>query len=310
MDDNTRKSAAGNKQDELLKDIAQDALDNGYVSEFHYKYQVGEPGFSNTKQFFCPCELVFKDGEKWLLYTSTSYRTDRAKEWHWDASNIKRIDGANKAYLVYSESTNQMELRRFIKAKESYTQKDGLYAIDDVFSETQLECEIQNKGLKDIDYGLLQHIIGNSFEEKVSSVLNNSDNLVKFLNNDENSSILRGRYYQLFCDILNKALGSKAKRIASMRATCNSKEIGRLPSGGKPKTDVLAHVVFDDESKTDITISCKRSASSMVSVHQYSADAFSNALDPNNLKLKQLLHSFQDSPSLSAFGSNVSARAS
>lgn len=41
------------------------------------------------------------------------------------------------------------------------------------------------------------------------------------------------------------------------------------------------------------TFSCKRSSSSWVSVHEYTADAFADVLNPADNRLRELLYTFQ-----------------
>lgn len=306
MNENKQKSVSGNNQDELLKSIVEDAKDKNYVSEYNYKYRVGDPNYKLQGQFFCPCIIHFSDGEKWLLYTSTSYRTDRAKEWHWDAFNIKRIDNTiGKAYLVYSESITDTEKQQFLKAKKAYTEKNGFYAIDDVFSERELEDEIQKRGLINTQSGLVHNLVGNSFEDQVVNILNNTDNLIKYKGIEtEKASVLPGRLYPLFTEILSKTIKDGKEKILSIDATCDKRRIGRLPSGGNPKTDILIKVFYEDNSSQIITISCKRSTTNAVSIHQYKAEDFASVLDPTNENLRNLIKEFQNNPTIRDFGTD------
>lgn len=110
---------------------------------------------------------------------------------------------------------------------------------------------------------------GNSFEDKVASIINNKNS----------------KEYNLIAKKLNLN-GSEV-------ATSDKKIIGRLKSGGNPKTDVIAG------SKT---ISCKNTTKKFVSAHEYSYEKFSEILDPKNIKLKSLLKDFQDAGGKKALG--------
>lgn len=60
-------------------------------------------------------------------------------------------------------------------------------------------------------------------------------------------------------------------------------------------------ITFKNNTKSRITISCKRSSDKKVSVHEYSTESFSNVLNKNNKNLKLLLDNFQANPSLKGF---------
>ena len=69
--------------------------------------------------------------------------------------------------------------------------------------------------------------------------------------------------------------------------------LGKLPSGGNPKTDVLVNIMYKNNNTETRTISCKRSVEDSVSVHEYKADDFADVLDKNNEKLRRYLNEFQ-----------------
>ena len=297
--ENANKSKSGKKQNELLLSIAKKAKQLQYIKDYEYSLHKGIPEYKWDTQFYCPCVIQFSDDEKWLLYTSTSYRSDRSKEWFWDSLFMKELIGAKYSFLIYSESTSAKETRVFLSEKKKIKSKYGLYTIDDIFSESELEHLIQIKGTENDDRGLTLHRRGNAFEEKVAEVLQNSDNLAIFLTGNH---ILRGNNYLLFELILKKCGYTNESPIKSIEATCDKGIIGKLPSGGSPKTDVMATVNLVNDEKSLITISCKQSDSSKVSVHQYKADTFADVLDKDNKELRKLLVAFQNNPTLSDFG--------
>lgn len=93
-----------------------------------------------------------------------------------------------------------------------------------------------------------------------------------------------------------------ASDVSKIDATSDKKIIGRLPSGGNPKTDVLVTVSHTDGSTEHFTISCKRSSDASVSVHQYNANTFADVLDKDNDQLRRLLLYFQKCGNLRDFG--------
>ena len=71
-----------------------------------------------------------------------------------------------------------------------------------------------------------------------------------------------------------------------------------------PKTDVIVYVYYKDSTRDveHFTISCKKTNEKAVSVHQYNADAFADALNPDDSELRRLLNEFQVYGNLRDFG--------
>ena len=76
---------------------------------------------------------------------------------------------------------------------------------------------------------------------------------------------------------------------STISATSEKSIIGKLPSGGNPKTDVLVEVTNTDGNTAYFTISCKRSSDKVVSVHQYTADTFADVLNKDDESLPMSL---------------------
>ena len=106
-----------------------------------------------------------------------------------------------------------------------------------------------------------------------------------------NSFTLVGQHYAIFETVIEK-FGLNPETTLSIIATTDKNIIGRLPSGGNPKTDILVTVECDDGLHY-FTISCKRTAEESVGVHQYTADAFTDVLDTEDTELRRLLNEFQ-----------------
>lgn len=113
-----------------------------------------------------------------------------------------------------------------------------------------------------------------------------SDNGGKF--EEEVANIINDKTHPLY----NK-LSLELKLDGTEVATADKKIIGRLKSGGNPKTDVVAG---------QATISCKKTTKKYVSAHEYDFEKFSEVLDPNNQKLKSLLKDFQAAGGKKALG--------
>ena len=112
-----------------------------------------------------------------------------------------------------------------------------------------------------------------------------------------NGTVSTGYLYPLDLDVL-KILGLKKEEVIALKATS---DIPKLPSGGQPKTDVLLYAETEQGIR-NYTFSCKRSNSSWVSVHEYTADAFARVLNPDDIHLKELLYEFQQAGGSKAMG--------
>lgn len=296
---NAEKAQHGQSAQSSLEQILEYCKDRKHISKFISNYRIGKSGFGNKTQFYAPFLIEFFDTTRWALFTTTSMRTDRIKGQQWDATNLKEIDcNITNAYLIYPDGLSKDEQDKFIKQCRKYLNREDYSAIDAIVSQDQIANLIEAYSLKDKTDGQKKDIQGNNFEERIVQTLNYHENLQKW---KTDSNVLEGLHYDAFqkiveCFELNK------NTTEIIRATSDKKVIGKLPSGGNPKTDVLTTVTFSDGSTSNYTISCKRSSNKSVSVHQYTAESFSNVLDPENDTLKRLLHDFQSAGSIHALG--------
>lgn len=226
-------------------------------------------------------------------------RTDRIKGQQWDAMNIKQINSSTeRAYLVYSDSVSQNEKELFTRQNQKYLDRKEFSAIDGIINQDTLLNLIETIAISNLSNGQIKDIQGRKFEDRVASILSNSDNLKKY---KSDIKTIVGLNYPIFSTIIS-SINIEPNLIAHIDATSDGNIIGKLPSRGNPKTDVLVTIKKTDGTESKINISCKRSSSKSVSVHEYSAKSFAQVLDPNNTKLSDLLYSFQSTPSLSGFG--------
>ena len=224
-------------------------------------------------------------------------RTDRIKGQQWDAKNLKEIeDSIKKVYLVYPDAVPGES--EFVRQNMKYANNDEYSAIDAVISQNQVANFIEVYAIKDKTDGQIKDIQGNSFESRVAAILSYPENLRKW---KTNAATLEGVHFGMFKNIVD-CFELDSDDICEIKATSDKRIIGKLPSGGNPKTDVLVEITNKEGYKAYYTISCKRSSDKSVSVHQYTADTFANVLDPENQELRVLLNEFQSAGSLSAFG--------
>lgn len=296
---NEDKKNHGKNAQNGLKEILQNCQKLNYLKTIEQDYRLGKNGYSNTKQFYAPFVIEFADNKKWALYSTTSMRTDRIKGQQWDAFNLKNLDESIVlAFLVYPDGINEKQTHEFIQQKRKYADCIEYSAIDDIVSQTELFNLIESYFTKYFDQGTVKTIQGNNFENRIASILNCDQNFKKWKFKD---ATVEGIFYGAFKQIV-KCLNINKEQTKRIEATSDKKHIGKLPSKGNPKTDVLVLVTNTDDTQNLYTISCKRSSNNSVSVHEYSADQFSLVLDPQNHNLRNLLNLFQEAGSLKDFG--------
>ena len=290
----------GQSLQQSIENILTDFVDKGYIKSFTPDYYIGKPGYQNTKQFYVAFLVEINDTERWALYSTTSMK-DRFKGQLWDAFHIKEIDpSVSKAFLIYPDGLSTSNERPFLKRKEDIVNKIGYYphTIDDILSQSDFVNYLEDYALDDNSDGSKRGVLGNKFEDRVARLLSYANNLAKWKTDAQN---LEGLHYDMFVKIVD-CFGLSKNDTMEISATADKKVIGKLPSGGNPKTDVLVTVTLSDEQKKNYTISCKRSGAKDVSIHDYTADQFADVLDPNNKELRLLLEGFQAAGSMSDFG--------
>ena len=296
---NRDKSKHGRDAQYSLDTILKRSKDENYVAEFVTPYRAGREGFSNDKQFYAPFIVYFDDGSQWALFTTTSMRTDRIKGQQWDAANLKSINPQiTKVFLVYPDSVSEKDRSEFIRQNEKYRNQEEFSAIDAIVSQDEISNLIEMQSIKGKSSGQIKDRQGNSFEKRVADLLSYQRNLEKWISNDRT---IEGMHYDTYKLILD-CFQLESSMVYSIHATSDKNSIGRLPSGGSPKTDVLVSVATYDNHVIRYTISCKRSSSSSVSVHQYTADKFADVLDAEDTNLRSLLGKFQEAGNLRDFG--------
>ena len=306
--------------DEELRRLKRD----GYLTQVIKEFRAREPGYQNPDQYYAPFLIQFNDRTRWVLFSTTSMRTDRIKGQQWDADRLKQVDATiSKALLVYPDDVKGSVRSEFIRQKQKYdtgwefSRIDDIIAIGDLLKQIKdfdnalqsasLGCEpeilaktesqtgalsnlLENNvsATNETDLGRAWDIGGRNFERFVAGILSDAKLLSVWKECKSDSDFT----YDCFCKILC-CLKVNRENVLSIRATADKDDIGLLPSGGSPKTDVIAIVKNVSGQERQFTFSCKRSAKSHVSAHQYSADAFANVLDKTNDRLRALLRTFQ-----------------
>ena len=272
----------------LLKDM-------DYIVSYEKKPNFRMPEYK--KPIFNPDFLMeFGDGDKWIVFTTTSLR-ERFDRSQWITYNIKKLDPAVKeSFCVYLEGTVEKEERLFI-TRQKIIESGDYYSLVKVVSQNELWKLAEEKALSNVDTGKKKHLIGNNFESKIAGILSNVDNLTRMKNH---SDTIVGTFFDDYRMII-ECLGIPVDITKEIKATSDKKIIGKLPGNKNPKTDVLVKAIFDDDQYSYYTISCKSTTEDEVTVNESSADNYISILGANET-LADLLNKFQEAGSLDAFG--------
>ncbi len=283
--ENADKNEHGANGINSLEQMLETLKRKDYIVTAQKKYRIGDPDYDED-QFYFQFLIEFEDNEQWILHHTTSIR-DRITEQQWNSEHIKRLNAyVKKAYVVVPDGLDTKEKSNAQNYNDKIVQHKIYSALDGVVPFETMYRMIEHKGASLLESGQAKAKLGLHFEEKLVDSLNSHQNLEKWKGV---SSTSVGYLYSLFIDVMN-ALRISSEQVASIFATS---DIPKLPSGGSPKTDVLVQIKYIDGSNIDYTFSCKRSSANRVSVHEYTAEAFSNVLNPNDAELKDLLNSFQ-----------------
>lgn len=293
MKENRNKNLHGAKGIETLDNMVNALYERGYIALYKKNYSIAEPGYPDN-QFKFQYMIGFQDNEQWILHHTTSIR-DRIHCQQWHSEHIKHLNrNVKKAYIVVPDYLSEEERRKALNYHRSILNKNIYSAIDGVLPFGMVYTMIENKAVSLMPRGKAYASPGLDFETKLAGAMKDQQNFEKWKYNIETSV---GYLYPLFLDIVNKLCLDKEKVIA-IDATS---DISKLPSGGSPKTDVLLYIKTEYGIET-YTFSCKRSSNSWVSIHEYTADAFANVLNPDDNRLRELLNAFQQAGGAKAMG--------
>lgn len=304
MNDNANKSTRGRNAKNALNDMLKNLCEQKYIKSIE-KYDEWSHGEEGGYHLYAPFIIRLFNDEKWVLYTTTSYRSDRVKGDHWNSLLMKKYTDVDRCYLIIADSSDSKTADDIksanIELDKSKGFDDTLDELDAAMSISELHDMIEGMYSSCTVHGIRENMLGNNFEERIVHLLNNQGNLDSW-NGDKLAIGMETSYFNL---ILNK-WGCK-KPIKTIYAT-NS--IEALPSRGKPKTDVKTTVVYPDGTRQVFTVSCKNTKSNFVSVHQYKAEDFIKALNITDESLKRHLRQFQECGSVSGeHGMGVEAAA-
>ncbi|MBW7651163.1 MspI family type II restriction endonuclease [Anoxybacillus sp. ST4] len=286
--ENRHKQEHGEKNKKNLQSLIETYTREGHIAENISPYKTGYPNF-DKKQFKLDHLITFRDGEVWGIHTTSTIRTDRAKQIQWDSYHIKEINQhVNKVYLVFPEGLDHYNKNQALSYQKKIREKKMYTAIDDVLSLSELEQRLESKSLENEHIGKRKATEGKNFEKRLVSILNHSSNIEKW---NQSSSTEDGYFYPTFQQIMSLIGLSRDEKIREIEAT---DKIPRLETGGQPKTDILLTITTDRRSEEIFTFSCKRSSAKYVSIHEYTAESFIEVLDIKDKKLQEAFLKLQE----------------
>lgn len=130
---------------------------------------------------------------------------------------------------------------------------------------------------------------GLEWEREVNKIFNYKENFEKLKYNKK----VVGYKFDIF-EKMFKKFNLNIENIQKIISSCDAKDIGRFPSNGVPKTDVLLKVFYNDGKFKYITISCKRCTKKEVAAHEYDYQEICNVLDIKDEKLISCIRLFQE----------------
>ncbi len=283
--ENAEKNEHGANGISSLEQMVEALKVRDYIVTSQKRYRIGDPEYGED-QFYFQFMIEFYDHEQWILHHTTTIR-DRITEQQWHSEHIKRLNEyVKRAYVVVPDGMSLKE-RQIAQNYNDKIASGRIYsALDGVLPFESMYNLIEHKAASLLEDGQAKARLGLHFEQKLVDTLNNVQNLKKWKGI---STTAVGYMYTLYADVM-RALRVDPNSLECIDATS---DIPKLPSGGLPKTDVLVELTMSDGTKMDYTFSCKRSSASRVSVHEYTADAFSKVLNPDDEELKDLLIEFQ-----------------
>ncbi len=299
-----KNSAHGYGFQRELKESLMALKKDGYLAYVQEDFRIGEPGYLNNEQYYSPFLIQFNDQVRWILYTTTSLRTDRIKGQQWDSDRIKNADEAiDKSFLIYPDDTPQKEVGLFAKQQRKYETKNEYSRIDGIMSAQVLLTQIKERDDEILidslgsdckptkNYGRTLDFSGRNFEKAIAAMLSSHYYLSAVQENLKSREDGLFKFRQLITGLeIDVAL------VEKIEATADKDEIGFLPTGGSPKTDVIATLTMKDGQVLHRTLTCKRTTKPFVSVHQYKADAMADVMDKENERLRGLLRMFEANP--------------
>lgn len=148
-----------------------------------------------------------------------------------------------------------------------------------------------------LQFGVIGDKLGDCYEEYLVTILTTTNYIECFNNNKPNDDV----EYDIFKKILECFSIDNTSKIKNIDAT--SKIQSRI-TGGMPKTDIIADIIFNDDTSTTLPISVKQSTVKKVAFAEFDVETIVREIGidkNNNQDLIKLLNKHQTDASAKNF---------
>ncbi len=234
----------------------------------------GYPG-KYEKQFRCDYTYTLDGDTEIILHTMSSYDSGRFTAKEWDSFHIKKINKKiKKSFVLYPDELEKKKKHSFASIINKLKNKEVISYIDGIYSQTEflylLEDEVLGKELN----GSRAAKAGTIFELIFAYTMSLEQNFELW---KKESAAGIGWNFDLYKKTLDY-LSISPQNVKRIHATRDIKVLpeyiysdGTKKRGGKPKTDVVLYVEYEDGTGNYYTFSCKNTSQKQVHVNQFSA---------------------------------------
>ena len=161
-EENSIKAQHGVKAKRTLDYVVRELESYGALSSHEDSPAYGYDDHDKM-QFKADKSVTTAGGEKCILYSTNSIRSDRVKGQQWDAYNIKQID--NKVEYAYIIIPDEDALKGSVSFREKMRNGEMFTAIDDILTVDEFyEREIARYGQR-LNSGVRHDLEGRKFED-------------------------------------------------------------------------------------------------------------------------------------------------
>lgn len=288
---NSVKSKEGWENKNRIFLVCQELKNQGLIKDLKKDVRFAAKG-KDHKQFKADVVLTDLDGDFILVYTSTSFRSDRIKGTFWDAEGVsqKVLDLKRVAaifFVINDAEAESIRQPRELTVSGSWNSPITHWFTTTEFVEFMNQWATEQKAKEDNlkTLGSYYGKRGNKLETEICAALDtSSDKSVweAFRKNSCSDRVID----QIGISILKKVLLDNSMSEMEVLSISASKQI-RLASKGLGKTDISLLIQGKNGSSLQVGISCKATNNSSVSCHEYSCRDFAEIFRLNNLAVAE-----------------------
>ena len=244
------------------------------IKDYLYESDDVHTGYKgkNSKQFKCDYICNLEDGESILIHTANSMETTRFKGKQWDTLHYKRLHREIKYALLIMPDELQSKKSDYLNLRKQLLNNEIQSSIDAIYTQTEFIHFLEDRIYGEKRNGKKAAKTGTIFELIFAHVMSDERNFIRWKNDDHTQVCWN---YSLFKKVVD-SLQLDANSVKSISAEYRIPNLpdfplsnGEIKKGGRPKTDVILKVTFNDNVTKKYTFSCKNSTKNNVSVLQF-----------------------------------------